>query len=140
MNYYRILNLHKNATNEEIKKNYKILALKYHPDKNPEANGDMFNKIREAYEVLSDPYRRGRYDIMLEERNIFPLWIIPKFPTNFKSHSNYSYSSVTTKDKNGNVYVKECETKNGKTTCREYRTDSTKKVNSKKYRIKNDRN
>ena len=61
MNYYQILNCDKNDSIDKIKKNYRKLALQYHPDKNP--NGEEeFKKIAEAYEVLSDPKRRKKYD------------------------------------------------------------------------------
>jgi len=62
--YHEILNVSKGATDEEIKKAYRKLALQYHPDRNPgnkEAE-EMFKKISEAYEVLSDPEKRYRYE------------------------------------------------------------------------------
>lgn len=62
-NYYQTLGIQKSATNDEVKKAYRKLALKYHPDKNKAAGAEeKFKEVAEAYEVLSDKSKREIYD------------------------------------------------------------------------------
>jgi curved DNA-binding protein len=64
IDYYKVLEVDKNASESEIKKAYRKLARKYHPDLNPndQAAKTKFQQINEAHEVLSDPEKRKKYD------------------------------------------------------------------------------
>jgi curved DNA-binding protein len=71
-NYYEILGVNKNAPSNEIKKAYRTLAIKYHPDRNlgNKAAEEKFKDINEAYEVLSDQTRRVQYDQSISRKNL----------------------------------------------------------------------
>ena len=62
--YYEVLGVTKHASAEEIKKSYRKLAIKYHPDRNPDSPGaeDKFKEIAEAYSVLGDVQKKSEYD------------------------------------------------------------------------------
>lgn len=71
--YYKILGIQSGANEDEIKKAYRKMALKFHPDKNKDANAEeKFKEIAEAYEVLSDPKKRVIYDQYGEEGECQP--------------------------------------------------------------------
>jgi curved DNA-binding protein CbpA len=79
-NYYDTLGISQNATQDEIKRSFRNLALKYHPDKNrnSEESKQKFMKIIEAYEVLSDERSRRDYDINnLQKRGTRAKWTPP---------------------------------------------------------------
>ncbi|XP_078439316.1 uncharacterized protein LOC144709614 [Wolffia australiana] len=68
--YYKILQVDKNAKEDDLKRAYRKLAMKWHPDKNPNNKKEAeakFKQISEAYDVLSDPQKRAVYDQMGEE-------------------------------------------------------------------------
>ena len=62
--YYEILGLGRDASNEEIKKAFKKLAMKFHPDRNPDnpKAEEQFKEAKEAYDILSDPQKKAAYD------------------------------------------------------------------------------
>lgn len=85
MELYNLLGVPENATTDEIKKAYRQLALKYHPDRNPgdEKSEAFFKRITEAYEILSDPEQRESYN--------------RSFKTNNQSHNKQSNNSNQSK-------------------------------------------
>lgn len=80
MDYYKILGVDKTASQEDIKKAYRKLAIKHHPDKGGDA--ETFKKISEAYDVLGDPVKREEYD------NPVPQGGIPDFFNHFGAGFN----------------------------------------------------
>ncbi len=62
--YYYFLGIPQNASAEDIKRAYRKLSLKYHPDKNENDDffSDRFKEVKEAYETLTNPYRKRLYD------------------------------------------------------------------------------
>ncbi|HEY6179838.1 MAG TPA: DnaJ domain-containing protein, partial [Kofleriaceae bacterium] len=60
--YYTVLGVSRDATETEIKRAFRELARKHHPDVSPGSNGEVFREINEAYAMLSDRDSRARYD------------------------------------------------------------------------------
>jgi curved DNA-binding protein len=62
--YYKVLGVERNASEEDIRKAYRKLAMQYHPDRNPNDKQaeERFKEINEAYQVLNDPKKRAHYD------------------------------------------------------------------------------
>lgn len=88
--FYKILWVEKNATSDEIKKTYRKLAMKYHPDRN---KGDLeaekkFKEINEAYDTLSDDKKRKQYDMFWSNSNFWWTWGNP-----FSWWQTYTYNS-----------------------------------------------
>ena len=62
--YYEVLGLQKGASEDEIKKAFRKMAMKYHPDRNPGDKDaeEKFKEVNEAYSILSDPDKKNKYD------------------------------------------------------------------------------
>lgn len=96
-NYYQILNISYNATQEEIKKAYRSLSLKYHPDKNSNDNDKttLFQNITQAYKVLSNIESKTKYDYSISncfKNNSFENYNNESF--NNESFNNDGYSNI----------------------------------------------
>jgi molecular chaperone DnaJ len=87
--YYRTLGVTPEASSEDIKKAYRHLALKYHPDRNPDDHGgeEQLKAINEAYQVLGDEAKRQRYDFFhsrgLKDNAAYNEGIDDKFANDF---------------------------------------------------------
>jgi curved DNA-binding protein CbpA len=105
-NYYQILGIEFEATIMDIKKAYRKLALKFHPDRNKDANAaEMFIKVTEAYEVLRDPTKRTDYnklyivyyskiEIQTEQQSLFTYNEYYRKQENFGRQKAQEYSSI----------------------------------------------
>ncbi len=98
--YYKILGVERKASKEDIKRAYRKLAMKEHPDRNPGDNKaeERFKEINEAYQVLSDPEKRARYDQLGES---YSQWQQGGAPT-----GGFNWEDWFTTSQSGNVRVK----------------------------------
>lgn len=100
-NYYKILSVKKKASDGEIKKAYRLLAKKWHPDVNPDnaKAEEMFKEIAEAYDILSDSDKRKKFDNFLFSENK---------KQQYTSHSN-QYTSYSNRYKSRTTYESESD-------------------------------
>ncbi len=110
ISHYDVLQIKKNASNEEIKKSFRNLALKYHPDKNKSADSkEKFLRIVEAYEILSDENSRKKYDMAYqddkEQENIYTYSTKWTPPADYVKY--YSYDEIK------NWYIKNTDIRGG---------------------------
>lgn len=98
--YYKILGIDKNASETDIKKTYRKLAKKYHPDANPgnKSAEENFKNITEAYEVLGDPQKRKKYDTMGQQYNFNGGSEFNPSDFGFGDNVQYSYSTGDASD------------------------------------------
>lgn len=122
VDYYRTLGIPRNATEVEIKKAYRKMAMRWHPDKNPnnpELAGRKFKEISEAYEVLSDERKRKIYD-----------------QTSYKS-SNHSYNSTNRNYNHNNQKYGHDDDNDRRESNRRY-GQRKHREESKSYKVPND--
>jgi curved DNA-binding protein CbpA len=110
LTYYDILEIDKNASQNEIKKSFRRLALKHHPDKNKSFEShQLFLKIVEAYEVLSDLNSRKKYDLTLKidkshPTNASETWIPPADLSRYYSYDTIKNWTVIGKAESGGIW------------------------------------
>lgn len=114
MDYYKILNVAENADSTVIKKQYKLLAVKYHPDKNPNADTNTkFSEIKEAYDILSSPEKRKHYDLQRHPVSMFKWTNLRTDEFTYHKHKipsitislNEAYTGISKKLNNTSIII-----------------------------------
>tara|TARA_B100001250_G_C19053262_1_gene466843 strand:+ start:52 stop:474 length:423 start_codon:yes stop_codon:yes gene_type:complete len=129
MNNYEILGLSTNASKEDIKKTFKKLALKYHPDKNKDANAEEeFKKISEAYNNLikekeNEQISKSANNIFSTNSNGFSFNMNFNTNSNVQTSSNFVSVSTSVIIENGKKIETTTENKNGVKTIKKVITD-----------------
>lgn len=113
VDYYNVLKVKRDANDDDLKKSYRRLAMKYHPDKNPTTSKKeaeaKFKQISEAYDVLSDPRRRQIYDQHGEEGLKSSDLPSPAAETASSAAKQRSYSSSRRDDSEFRYYPRDAE-------------------------------
>lgn len=142
-NYYEILEISSNASQEVIDRVYKLLAKKYHPDLNPdnqEEAAEKFKEISEAYEILSDEYKRKKHDEELaEEQKRLEIEkqeeIINKVQDEIRyTPQNNNVNSVKEVETTNNVQANDIQTNNNAAIRDEYQEAINKAAEAEYYR------
>lgn len=89
MDYYKVLQINKTASLEEIKKAYRKLSRKYHPDNAGEQGRNLFDQVQEAYAVLGDEEKRSAYDKQMADDGTKQQDSNIKKETSPKNENNY---------------------------------------------------
>jgi DnaJ-class molecular chaperone len=105
MDLYKVLDIKKNASIKTIKKAYHEKALKYHPDKNPQADVKKFHEIQTAYEILTDEEKREKYDNLTKDESININLIFATLLSKIDSFKNFNrikcqFMNILTNPKN----------------------------------------
>lgn len=110
--HYNILQIKQDATSDEIKRSFRNLALKYHPDKNKSSDSkEKFLRIVEAYEVLSDEGSRKKYDLLFQSdtglenfSNYSTRWTPPADYTKYYSYNEIKNWYIQNNDIRGGMW------------------------------------
>jgi DnaJ-class molecular chaperone len=105
MDLYKVLDIKRNASIKTIKKAYHEKALKYHPDKNPQADVKKFHEIQTAYEILTDEEKREKYDNLSKDETININLIFATLLSKIDSYKNFNrikcqFMNILTNPKN----------------------------------------